>query len=82
MTQLALLLLFTFAVNIPLGYWREGVAKFSVTWFVAVHAAVPLILVVRLTLGIAFEWLNLPVLVFAYFAGQTVGARLRRRALG
>ena len=80
MTHLALLLLFTFIVNIPFGYWRERVAKFSVPWFVAVHAAVPLILGLRWTMGIEFEWLKLPLLVFAYFAGQTVGARLRRRA--
>lgn len=81
MTQLALLFLFTIAVNVPFGFWREGVTKFSVAWFIAVHAAVPLILGVRLALGIEFEWLNLPFLVFAYFAGQAVGARLRRRAV-
>lgn len=31
----------TFLVNVPFGYWRAGVRKFSPAWFVAIHAAVP-----------------------------------------
>ena len=48
MLDLSLVLVFTFAVNIPFGYWRESVRKFSPAWFVAVHAAVPLVIAVRL----------------------------------
>ena len=80
MLDLSLVLIFTFAVNIPFGYWRESVRKFSPAWFVAVHAAVPLVIAVRLLLGVEFAWLNVPLLVAAYFAGQTIGARLFRKA--
>jgi hypothetical protein len=79
MLDLSLVLVFTFAVNIPFGYWRESVRKFSPAWFVAVHAAVPLVIAVRLLLGVEFAWLNVPLLVAAYFAGQTIGARLFRK---
>jgi hypothetical protein len=80
MLELSLVLLFTLVLNLPFGYWREGVKKFSVAWFAAVHAAVPLVVGARLLLGIEFQWINLPLMVAAYFAGQTIGARLRRRA--
>lgn len=80
MLDLSLVLAFTLAVNMPFGYWRESVRKFSPAWFVAVHAAVPLIVAVRWALGVEFAWLNVPLLVAAYFAGQTIGARLYRRA--
>ena len=39
---------FAFLVNLPFGYWRERTVKFSPAWFVAVHAAVPLIIALRL----------------------------------
>lgn len=78
----ALVALFTFAVNVPFGWWRAGVPKFSPAWFVAIHAPVPLIIALRFALGLQFRWSTLPVLVAAYFGGQFVGARLRQRGLG
>jgi hypothetical protein len=78
MAQLIFLLLFVFVVNLPFGYWRESVRKFSPAWFVAVHAAVPLVLVFRARFEIPFEWSVLPFAVIAYFTGQTVGALWRR----
>lgn len=74
---LALFALFVFVINIPFGWWRQGVRKFSPQWFVAVHAAVPMIIAVRLLAGYAWHWSQVPVLVAAYFGGQWLGARLR-----
>jgi hypothetical protein len=73
----ALALFATFAVNVPFGYWRARVRKFSPVWFVAVHAAVPLVVALRFALGLPFRWVMFPLFVAAYFGGQTVGARLR-----
>jgi hypothetical protein len=73
----------TFCLNLPMGYWRAGVRKFSPAWFVAVHAAVPCVVALRFALGIPFRWAVFPLFVAAYFGGQTVGARVRqRRAAG
>lgn len=80
--SLALLIAGIFIVNLPLGYWREGVRKFSPTWFVAVHAAVPIVIVMRLLLGIHWSLAILPLMVAAYFGGQAGGALLRRRRTG
>ncbi|HEX5650166.1 MAG TPA: hypothetical protein VFX69_10975 [Steroidobacteraceae bacterium] len=76
----ALAILATFVVNVPFGYWRAGVRKFSPAWFVAVHAAVPVVVALRFGLGLPFRWTVFPLFVIAYFGGQTVGARLRQRA--
>jgi len=70
-------LLATFLVNLPLGWWRAGLRKFSPAWFVAVHAAVPAVIGLRFALGLPFRWVALPAFVLAYFGGQFVGSRLR-----
>ena len=68
----------TFVVNVPFGCWRAGVRKFSLQWFVAVHAAVPMVIVLRYALGLPFRWSMFPFFVAAYFGGQYVGSRLRQ----
>jgi hypothetical protein len=66
-------------LNLPFGYWRAGLRKFSFPWFVAIHAAVPLAIALRMSLGLRFRWANVPIFALAYFAGQFLGARLRAR---
>ena len=78
--ELILLVTGIFLVNLPFGYWREGVRKFSPAWFVAVHAPVPLVILMRLAAGISWSLSLVPALVVAYFFGQWVGAMARRRA--
>jgi len=80
--SLALLIVGIFIINLPFGYWREGVRKFSPAWFVAVHAAVPIVVVMRMSLGIKWSLAILPLMVAAYFGGQAAGARLRRARSG
>lgn len=79
MVELLVLLSAIVLINLPFGYWREGVRKFSPAWFVAVHAAVPMIVLLRMALDIEWRLVNLPFMVAAYFGGQTIGARMRRR---
>lgn len=78
-TGYALAIIATFLVNLPFGFWRAGVRKFSPAWFVAVHAAVPMVVGLRFALGLPFRWVLFPLFVVAYFGGQTVGARWRQR---
>jgi len=66
-------------LNLPFGYWRAGLRKFSIPWFVAIHAAVPLAIALRMSLGLGFRWANVPIFALAYFTGQFLGARLRTR---
>jgi hypothetical protein len=67
----------TFLVNLPFGYWRGGVRRFTARWIAAVHAPVPVVVAIRLAAGVRWQLVNLPVLLGAYFLGQLVGARAR-----
>ena len=69
-------------VNVPFGYWRAGVQRFSRPWFLAVHAPVPMVIVLRLLAGIAWRLANLPVLMGAFFLGQLIGGRFRALVKG
>lgn len=66
-------------LNLPFGYWRAGLRKFSPLWFVAVHAPVPLIVAMRVYSGLGWRLATLPLYVAAYFAGQWLGGRIRAR---
>jgi len=67
-------------INLPFGYWRAGVRKFSRSWFLAVHVSVPLAIGLRLLSGLGWRLSALPIFVGAFFAGQFIGARLRPHA--
>ncbi|TGE31183.1 hypothetical protein E4K68_18595 [Desulfosporosinus sp. Sb-LF] len=62
-------------LNIPFGYWRGNVRKFSWQWFISVHCPIPLIIFLRIRLGLGWEWTTYPILVGAYFIGQSLGAK-------
>ena len=66
-------------LNIPFGYWRESVRKFSLSWVLAIHLPVPLVVLMRVNMGIGFELYTYPLLIGAFFLGQYIGVRLHRR---
>jgi hypothetical protein len=66
-------------MNLPCGYWRAGVRKFSAPWFVAIHAPVPVVVAMRVALDLPFRWSVLPVFIAAYVGGQYLGSRWRLR---
>ncbi len=66
-------------LNLPFGFWRAGLRRFSTPWLVAVHAPVPLAISLRYAVGLGFRWTTLPVFVAAFFGGQWLGGRLRER---
>ena len=78
LTRLALVAVATFLLNIPCGWWRQGVRRFSVPWFVFIHLPIPLVVLMRLKSGIGFAWYTYPIMIAAYFAGQFAGSRLRQ----
>ena len=64
------------AVNIPLGYAREGFRRFSTGWFVCVHLSVPLIAWLRLVNDVS-AW-GIPAFVACAVLGQIAGGKVRR----
>jgi len=77
--RLALVAFCVLALNVPFGFWRAGLRRFSAAWFVAVHAPVPLVVGLRLLAGLRWHPASLLVLGAAYLAGQFCGGRLRAR---
>jgi hypothetical protein len=68
-----------FAANLPFGYWRAHVKRFSWQWFLSIHLPVPFVIALRLFSGIGWHAITFPVLIGAFFAGQLLGGRLFRR---
>ncbi len=64
------------AVNLPLGYAREGFRKYSVGWFVCVHLSVPLIAWLRLSNHVS-AW-GIPAFIGCAVIGQLAGGKVRR----
>lgn len=67
------------AVNVPLGIWKEHTRKFSLSWFAAVHAAVPFIAMLRKSVVMPKEAMALTI--GASILGQVIGSRAERQRL-
>jgi hypothetical protein len=69
---------FVFFINIPFGYWRARVRRFSTQWILAIHIPVPFVVACRFLLHLGWHIGTFPVLIGAFFAGQFTGAKLQR----
>ncbi|MCK5137727.1 MAG: hypothetical protein KAR19_18220 [Bacteroidales bacterium] len=56
MTKLIIITILVLVLNIPFGYWRANVSRFSTQWFLAIHIPVLFIVALRLLSGIGFSW--------------------------
>lgn len=65
----------TFIINLPFGYWRGRFRKLSVWWFIAIHAPVPFVILIRRLLDLHLTWILAPFLLSAYFLGQFAGRK-------
>lgn len=73
------IIVLTTLLNIPFGFWRANVKKFSGQWFLAVHCPIPFIILMRLEFGIGWHLITFPVIIVAYFLGQYLGAKVNKR---
>jgi uncharacterized membrane protein len=64
-------------VNIPLGFLRQAVEKFSFAWYFYVHISIPLIIYLRIKSG--YSWKFIPITLAGAVIGQIIGGRIRRR---
>ncbi len=74
-----LISLVVFFLNIPFGYWRTNVKKFSLQWFLAVHIPVPFVIALRFIGHLGFQLYTYPALVGAFFLGQYGGGWLLKK---
>lgn len=67
------------AVNVPLGVWKEHTEKFSLSWFAAIHAAVPFIAMLRKS--VVMPKTAMVLTISASILGQVIGSRAERLRL-
>ncbi|MBN2596703.1 hypothetical protein [Labilibaculum sp.] len=77
--HLLLAALSTFGLNIPFGFIRQGYKKFSIMWFVCIHAPIPFVILFRHLFGLGFQLYTYPIMVSAFFLGQFTGKKIRIR---
>jgi len=73
--NLGVVTLLVFILNMPFGFWRGSVKKFSWQWFLAVHVPIPGVVFLRYHFHLGFQLYTYPFLVAAFFTGQWIGAR-------
>jgi hypothetical protein len=66
-------------INIPFGYWRAKVRRFSLQWFLAIHIPVILVIALRLVSHLGFAWPSYVALITAFFLGQQLGSLINNR---
>jgi len=71
-----LLTLFAFIINIPFGYWRANVTRFSLQFLLAIHLPVLLIILFRILSGNGFELMTFFFTIPAFFLGQFAGSKI------
>ncbi len=76
--KLILVLVFTVLINLPFGYWREGLRKFSLPWWLAIHLPIPLVIALRIGLNIPYA--TVPLVIGAAVIGQWQGGRFRKKS--
>jgi len=67
-----------FFLNVPFGWWRSRVRRFSRQWLMAVHLPVPAVVALRIITGLGWYFATFPVLVGAFLFGQLAGGGLNR----
>lgn len=69
----------TIIINLPFGYLRGGMRKLSVLWFVAIHAPVPLVIIIREFHDLELSWTLAPFLLGSFFIGQFAGRKIWKK---
>ena len=62
------------AVNIPLGKWRSKYKKFTIIWWLLIHASIPLIVAMRIWLDTPSIYI--PLFILSAISGQLIGSKL------
>ncbi len=62
-----------FISNVPFGYWRANVKKFSLQWFLSIHIPIPFIVLARIFTDLGFQWYTYFFTVSSFFFGQYSG---------
>lgn len=63
-------------INIPFGYWRGHVRKFSWTWIFTIHIPIPFVILLRFLFHLGFHLYTYPFMVVGFFLGHYIGMKI------
>jgi hypothetical protein len=63
----------SFILNVPMGFLRSYTKKLSVSWFICVHATIPVIYYGRMFSGLDIRYV--PIFITAAVLGQIMGGK-------
>ncbi len=69
--------LIAFIANLPFGFLRTTYKRFSLGWFICIHAPIPIVVALRLLTKTSYVFI--PIFLATSIAGQLVGSRLSPR---
>lgn len=78
MTKLLFLSIIVLILNIPFGYWRANVVRFSLQWYLSIHIPVPFIIALRIFFHTGFGWETYLFMVVSFFIGQKLGSIIHK----
>ncbi len=64
----------SFMLNLPFGFFRGKTRKYSLPWFLCIHAPIPFVFLGRLFSGLDLRYV--PVFIVAALLGQIWGGKL------
>lgn len=73
------LTLFAFVLNIPFGYLRSKCKRLSFTWFLYIHAPIPLIVALRILMEMSYK--AIPLILISAVLGQFLGGKLNPKRI-
>jgi uncharacterized membrane protein YciS (DUF1049 family) len=71
--NLAIVVILVFVINVPFGFWHEGVNQISIHWFLATHAHTWIGVLLRCVLALGFGWGFLWLLVLFFRMASMCG---------
>lgn len=86
-TRLPPVLLAAFAINLPLGYYRAEHDRFSIPWWLLIHASIPILVPLRkfalrgVNPGSWGKWV-IPMNIAVAVMGQWAGGKLKGDGMG
>ncbi len=64
-------------INLPFGYLRSKVGRFSWEWFLYVHLSIPLVVLMRIVSHISYKFI--PLFIVSAVLGQILGGMMNTR---
>lgn len=72
---LVILTIVALVVNLPFGHLRAMARRYSLKWFLYIHLPIPLIILLRMGMGIDYS--GIPIVVLGAITGQFLGGRFK-----